>query len=75
MTQRFCLLGIALLAACGSAPDEGPVRFPEALQSEWRLGSEQAIALEAIPELVQTLGIREARKVIYQGPEPLTVVV
>ncbi len=72
--QSFTVL-LILTVSCGSAPQPGAISFPQALQDIWQLSAEETIAVEATPELVRSLGLEQARRAIYDGPDALTVIV
>ncbi|MCP5116270.1 MAG: hypothetical protein GY953_36035 [bacterium] len=75
MNRKPLAILAILAAACGGTPQPRAVSFPEVLNSDWHLNTSEAIAAETVPGLVRTLGLEQARRAVYDGPEALTVVV
>jgi hypothetical protein len=75
MANKVCAIAGLILLGCGSPDDAEPFRFPETISSDWTLSSQEEIDPEKTPQGVQDLGLVQAMRATYTGPETLTVVV
>jgi hypothetical protein len=62
---------LCLLAACGGQPAPPP-GFPSASEG-WTLASSSDLPVDGEPENVRKLGLKRARRAVYQGPVALTL--
>ena len=68
----FSLLLVVCLVSCGTGKPSPPLAFPAAA-GPWTLTQEKPILAEENPQVLNTLGIVDARAAAYSGPSPVTV--
>ncbi|MFN3323927.1 MAG: hypothetical protein ACK5AZ_10560 [Bryobacteraceae bacterium] len=73
MTRRYWIA--ALLMAAGCRREEPRLLLPEAVGGEWTLAESEPVAAEEAPETIRALGLREAARGRYTGPEEIGVTV
>lgn len=75
MSRQSLAVLLVLGVSCGGPSEPPAVPFPQVLQGDWQISTEEMIAPASVPELVRSLGLRQAQRAVYEGPESLTVVV
>ena len=68
----YSLLLVVYLVSCGTGKPSPPLAFPAAA-GPWTLTQEKPIFAEEYPQILNTLGIVDARAAVYSGPSPVAV--